>query len=154
MVTQSGQYDDWCSQGWRSCHGPSPISCRWWHPGFSTDIGIRRVAASYPMPGSTELQFRPPRRRQPGNSLPGGNESDGLRAFDAPALKRRTAEGAEAPYSGAPAVPEYGAVLPTNFLGLHRPAGSTLSTSSTLSNPQVNLVNPVNLVQKTPPVQA
>ena len=74
------------------------------------------------MPRSTELQFRPPRRRQPGNSLPGGNESDGLRAFDAPALKRRTAEGAEAPYSGAPAVREYGAVLPTNFLGLYPPA--------------------------------
>jgi hypothetical protein len=28
------------------------------------------------------------------------------------------AEGAEAPYSKAPAVLEYGAVLPTNFLGL------------------------------------
>jgi hypothetical protein len=53
------------------------------------------------VPRSTELQFRPPRRRQPGNSLPGENESDGLRAFDAPALKRRTADGAEAPYSGA-----------------------------------------------------
>jgi hypothetical protein len=29
------------------------------------------------------------------------------------------AEGAEAPYSRAPAVREYGAVLPTHFLGLH-----------------------------------
>ena len=28
-------------------------------------------------------------------------------------------EGAEAPYSKAPAVLEYGAVLPTNFWGLH-----------------------------------
>ena len=81
--------------------------------------GIRRVTASYPMPRSTDLQFRPPRSRQLGNSLPGKNERDGHRAFDAPALKHRTAEGAEAPYSGAPAVREYGAVLPTRFWGLH-----------------------------------
>ena len=81
--------------------------------------GIRRIAASYPMPRSTELQFRPPRRRQSGNSLPGKNESDGHRAFDAPALKLRTAEGAEAPYSRTPAVREYGAGLPTHFWGLH-----------------------------------
>ena len=53
------------------------------------------------VPRSKELQLLPPLPRQPGNSLPGGNESDGLRTFDAPALKRRTADGAEAPYSGA-----------------------------------------------------
>jgi hypothetical protein len=70
------------------------------------------------MPRSKELQLLPPLLRQSGNSLPGGNKSYGFRAFDAPALKRRTTEGAEAPYSGAPAVLEYGAVLPTNFLGL------------------------------------
>ena len=29
------------------------------------------------------------------------------------------ADGTEVPYSGAPAVREYGALLPTNFLGLH-----------------------------------
>jgi hypothetical protein len=39
------------------------------------------------MPWSTELQLRPPRRRQPGNSLPGGGEPDGLIAC--PELKRR-----------------------------------------------------------------
>ena len=33
---------------------------------------------------------------------------------------------------------------------IDRPAGSTSSTLSTLSNPQVNLVNPVNLVQNRP----
>ena len=42
------------------------------------------------VPRSPELQFRPPRPRHPGNSLPGGNKGAGLRAFDAPALKLRT----------------------------------------------------------------
>jgi hypothetical protein len=54
---------------------------------YPEDGDHRCIAASSPMPWSTELQLRPPRRRQPGNSLPGGGEPDGLIAC--PALKRR-----------------------------------------------------------------
>jgi hypothetical protein len=58
-------------------------------------------------------------------------------AIDAPALKRRTTDGTEVPYSGAPAVRESGTVLPTNILGLHPTVYSLLSTDYCLpANPR------------------
>jgi hypothetical protein len=85
----------------------------------SQEVGCRDTARCRIVPDAPESgasapsaapaatwQFIARRRRKPA-------------AIDAPALKRRTTDGTEVPYSGAPAVRESGAVLPTNILGLH-----------------------------------
>ena len=51
------------------------------------------------------------------------------------------ADGTEVPYSGAPAVREYGAVLPTNFLGLH-----PSNTRSDIRKPKPSSARKPNIV--------